>query len=113
MKAPKIPSIFFRSARRKPKQFNYKSRVYDERSERIQERKKEIETELKYQEKLRNDPEAQQLDEEYRNQVRFKRNYHKRQANYRFIIILVALLLLVYLLIDRLDFFSDSTGSIF
>lgn len=112
MKAPRLPS-FFKHSRNQPRRFNYQPRLYNEQRERIEKRKKEIEAELKYQEKLNADPVARRREQEQNNYLRFQRSRQTRQSNLRLIIILLALLFGTYLLLQRLDILSKAEGSLF
>lgn len=112
MKAPRIPS-FFKHARNQPRRFNYQPRLYDEQRERIEKRKKEIEAELRHQEKISRDPDANHRESEHNNYLRFQRQRQTKQSNLRLIIIMIALLLGTYLMLQRLDILSQSEGTIF
>lgn len=112
MKAPRIPS-FFKHARNQPRRFNYEPRLYNEQRERIEKRKNEIEAELKYAEKLKNDPDALRRESEHNRYIRFQRSRQTRQSNLRLIIILIALLIGTYLMLQRLDILSHKERTIF
>jgi len=103
----------FKQARKEPRQFNFKPRVYDERREEIEKRKKEIAAEMKFEEKLSKDPNARQRVHEQSNYLRFQRRRQARQSNIRLIVILVILLLGTYMMLQRLDLLSQAEGSIF
>lgn len=103
----------FKQARNQPRRFSFKPRIYDEQRERIEQRKKEIEAELKLQERLEKDPQALERDSEHSDYLRFQRRRQTRQSNMRLIIILAILLLGTYMMLQRLELLSQSEGSIF
>jgi len=107
MKPPKFPTLF-KQARKEPRQFTYTPRVYDERRERLEKRKKEIEAELKFEEKLSSDEKLKRQVYEQDNYLRFQRRRQTRQSNIRLLVILVALLFGAYLMLRRLDLLSQA-----
>lgn len=107
MRAPKFPTLF-KQARNEPRRFSYSPRVYDENKERLEKRKKEIEAELKFEKKLQSDEKLKQSLHEQDNYLRFQRRRQARQSNLRLIIILAALLFGTFLMLQRLDIFSQA-----
>lgn len=107
MKAPKLPMLF-KAGRQEPRRFRYAPRVYDERKERLEKRKKEIEEELKLEEKIKTDHRYQKLEEDRSSYLRFERRRQTRQSNLRLVVILVALLFGTYLLLRRLDILGSA-----
>lgn len=107
MRAPKFPTLF-KQARNEPRRFTYSPRIYDERKERLEKRMKEIEAEMKYEQKLQSDNEAKERASETDNYLRFQRRRQTRQSNMRLMIILAALLFGTYLMLSRLDLLSQA-----
>ena len=105
MKAPKIPTLF-KLGRKDPKQFAYTPRFYNERKERLEKRAKEIEAEIKIEERLRSDETLQNKAHEQENWIRFERTKKAKQSNIRLLIILFGLLFISYLILQRLDIFT-------
>jgi len=105
MKAPKIPTLF-KLGRKDPKQFAYTPRFYNERKERLEKRAKEIEAEIKIEERLRSDETLQNKAREQENWIRFERTKKAKQSNIRLLIILFGLLFISYLILQRLDIFT-------
>lgn len=112
MKAPRIPSMF-KQAHNQPRQFSFKPRVYDEDRERLKKRQKEIEAEVALEAKARQNPQTQERNHEQDNYLRFQRSKQARKSNIRLIIILTALLLGTYVMLQRLELLSQVEGSIF
>jgi hypothetical protein len=104
MKAPRIPTLF-KLGRKDPKQFTYEPRFYNERKERIEKRAKEIEAELKMEERLKNDESFRNRQNEQENWIRFERTKRSKQSNVRLLIILFSLLFVTYLIFRKLDIF--------
>lgn len=102
MRAPKLPSLF-RAGRQEPKRFSYRPRLYDERRERLEKRKKQIEKELKLEQRIKENPEVQKLEYERDNYLRFERKRQSRQSNIRLIIILAALIFCTLILLRRIE----------
>jgi hypothetical protein len=105
MKAPKIPTLF-KLGRKDPKRFEYSPRFYNERKERLEKRAKEIEAEIKFEERLKRDETLQHKSHEQENWIRFERTKRNRQSNIRLLVILFGLLFISYLILQRLDIFT-------
>lgn len=105
MKAPKIPTLF-KLGRKDPKRFEYSPRFYNERKERLEKRAKEIEAEIKIEQRLQNDESFQKRAHEQENWIRFERTKKARQSNIRLLVILFGLLFISYLILQRLDIFT-------
>lgn len=106
MKAPKIPTLF-KLGRKDPKQFGYTPRFYNERKERLEKRAKEIEAEIKINERLSSDDSFQKRAHEQENWIRFERTKKAKQSNIRLLVILFGLLVISYLILKRLDIFTS------
>jgi hypothetical protein len=102
MKAPKLPTLF-KAGRQEPKRFSYRPRIYDERRERLEKRKKEIEEELKFEQRVKENPDVQRLEYERDNYLRFERKRQSRQSNIRLVIILAVLIFGTLLLLRRIE----------
>ena len=98
MEAPKIPSLFgFKSKR--PNQFYFEPRYYDERKEKMKQRKDRISRELEKSPSKRIHP------EDFKSELRanwgnsYSRSKVGNQVNKRVILYVVALLALAYYLL--------------
>lgn len=100
MEAPKIPSMFsFRS--KKPNQFYFEPRYYDERKEKMKKRYERIGREVN------NDPSFEKSNtEDFKSAIRenwgnsYSRSRAGNQMNTRVIIYVVALLALAYFILS-------------
>ena len=96
MEAPKIPSMFgFRS--KKPDQFHYEPRYYNERKEKMKKRYEQIGREV------RNNPSFEKSNtEDFKSEIRenwgnsYSRTRAGNQMNKRVIIYIITLLALAY-----------------
>jgi len=104
MKAPRIPTLF-KLGRKYPKRFNYEPRFYNERKERIEKRTREIEAELKIEERMQHDESFRNRQNEQENWLRFERTKRAKQSNIRLLVILFSLLFVTYLIFQKLDIF--------
>jgi (p)ppGpp synthase/HD superfamily hydrolase len=83
----------------KPKQFNYIPRYYDQRKEEMEERKKRIAQELGLDNNSNNY--ITNIKGKMRHIYQLKKN-ESRKSNFRILIILIFLMLLLYLMFFKL-----------
>ncbi|MEM9051504.1 MAG: hypothetical protein AAGC47_05580 [Bacteroidota bacterium] len=98
MRAPKLPSVFKLTEHNRYKRFNYEPRTFDERKQRLEKRKKEIEKELAIEKKL-----GKKYEEHLRESIndswtRRETRRVQRNSSLRVLLILAALLTIVYYL---------------
>lgn len=93
MKPPKLPSIF---RTKKPKQFNFEPRYYDERKEKMKERYDRISREMDHtnSDQTRSENFKSKLRENWGNS--YSRNRAGSQMNKRVIIYIIVLFALTY-----------------
>lgn len=89
MPAPKIPSLFKIN---RHKRFEFKARYYNERQERLEERRESIRKELKMEDK------GQSIDPGF---LQNKRAEVNRQSNRRLLLIMCVLVLIIYFIFLR------------
>ena len=94
MRAPKLPS-FFKS--RTPSSFYIEPRFYDEKKDKLEERKKKIEEQIVH-EKKNNPNQKTSFDFKLERKKKESKGYSSR-----LIIILVCLLAIVYIIFKYLD----------
>ena len=98
MRAPKLPSVFKLTEHNRYKRFTYEPRTFDERKQRLDKRKKEIEKELEIEKKL-----GKKYEEHLRESIndswtRRETRRVQRNSSLRVLLILAALLTIVYYL---------------
>lgn len=108
MRPPKVPT-FFKLGKQQPRSFSFTPRVYDERKERLDKRRKEIEEELRRE---RGDNIGEEAELEIRKEAfrsRLEESWRNRDTKpggigygSRVFVILLALLAIVYLIFIRL-----------
>lgn len=104
MRAPKLPSIFKLTEHNRHKRFHYEPRTFDERKERLEKKRKEIEKELNIERRL-----GKKYEEHLREKItdswsRRETRRQQRNSGIRLLLILAALLILLYLIYDKFDF---------
>lgn len=97
MKAPKLPSILRHNYRFK--RFDFKPRYYDEEKERLERRKRSIESEVEREQRQKDD---QSLERQARMRInmedtwRNRRSNETRKSNIRIVIIIAILVAVLY-----------------
>jgi hypothetical protein len=95
MRPPRLPSVFKLTEHNRHKSFNYQPRTYDERKERLEKRKKEIEKELALEKKLGTNYEEHLRERISDSWTRKETRRTQRNSGLRLLLILAALLAVV------------------
>jgi Flp pilus assembly protein TadB len=104
MKPPRIPSVFKLSEYNSHKRFGYEPRTFNERKERLENRKQEIDRELQIEKKLGKKYEAHLRDQIGESWSRRETRRQKRNSSVRLLLILAALLVLIFLIYNNFSY---------
>ncbi len=96
MRPPRLPSVFKLTEHNRYKTFNYEPRTFDERKERLEKRKKEIEKELALEQKLGKNYEEHLRERISESWSRKETRRVQRNSGLRLLLILAALMAIVY-----------------
>ncbi len=104
MKAPRLPSIFKLTQYNRNRTFSYEPRTFDERKERLEKRRKEIEQEVQ---KERGNNSSYRVHLSGRISETWHRKETRRQqrnSGARLLLILAALMLILYFVFKKFGF---------
>lgn len=104
MRPPRLPSIFKLTEHNRYRNFEYKPRVYDERKERLEKRKAEIEKEVARDKRMGKKHEAHLREKINDSWARRETRRQNRNSSVRVLLILAALIILMYLIYAKFDF---------
>jgi len=96
MRPPRLPSVFKLTEHNRHKSFNYEPRTYDERKERLEKRRKQIEKELALEQKLGKNYEEHLRERISESWSRKETRRVQRNSGWRLLLILAALIAVVY-----------------
>jgi len=96
MRPPSLPSVFKLTEHNRHKSFNYEPRTFDERKERLEKRRKQIEKELALEQKLGKNYEEHLRERISESWSRKETRRVQRNSSWRLLLILAALIAVVY-----------------
>ncbi|HKK38738.1 MAG TPA: hypothetical protein VJ949_04945 [Cryomorphaceae bacterium] len=96
MRPPRLPSVFKLTEHNRHKSFNYEPRTFDERKERLEKRRKQIEKELALEQKLGKNYEEHLRERISESWSRKETRRVQRNSSWRLLLILAALIAVVY-----------------
>ncbi len=104
MKAPRLPSLFKLREHNSIKKFDYQPRTFDERKERLEKRRKEIEEEMEREKGLGTTYESHLRERISESWHRKETRRQQRNSGSRLLLILAALLVILYLIFKKFGF---------
>lgn len=103
MKAPRLPSIFKLTEHNRYKRFGYEPRTFDERKERLEQRRAEIEKEIERDRRLGEKGESLLRERITESWSRRETRRQHRNSTFRLLLILAFLVALIYAIFIKLD----------
>jgi len=104
MKAPRLPSMFKLTEHNRYRRFSYNPRVYDPQKERLEERRRQIEAELKSTGNLSDSSRGALRERITESWARKESRRVKRNSGIRLLLILGILVVLLYAIYSKMGF---------